>query len=303
VSGGRFAGQVAVVTGAGNGIGRGSAERLAAEGARVVVVDIDRDAAQSVAAALPGGAIAVTADVSDEAQVDAYIEAAVGAFGRIDFHHLNAGIFGTFAKLPDLPADEFDRVLAVNVRGQFLGLRAAFRQYRAQATDGSSGAGGSGGEDGGGGAIVVTASIASLTGSADLLAYQTSKHASLGLMRGAAMYGGPLGIRVNAVAPGIVPTDLFAAAATTAGGKNDMVRRASTTPLRRAGTPADIGAVVAFLLSQDAAYMTGQVVSVDGGATFMNTVRPSGGAGAWDTAAIDAAMYADSWNWSSEQDV
>jgi NAD(P)-dependent dehydrogenase (short-subunit alcohol dehydrogenase family) len=295
VSGGRFAGQVAVVTGAGNGIGRGSAERLAAEGARVVVVDIDGDAAMSTAAALPGDAIAVTADVSDEAQVDAYIEAAVGAFGRIDFHHLNAGIFGTFAKLPDLPADEFDRVLAVNVRGQFLGLRAAFRQYRAQ------GAEGTGGEGGGGGAIVVTASIASLTGSADLLAYQTSKHASLGLMRGAAMYGGPLGIRVNAVAPGIVPTDLFAAAAGTAGGKNDMARRASTTPLRRAGTPADIGAVVAFLLSEDAAYMTGQVVSVDGGATFMNTVRPSGGAGAWDTAAIDAAMYADSWNWSGER--
>jgi NAD(P)-dependent dehydrogenase (short-subunit alcohol dehydrogenase family) len=301
VSGGRFAGQVAVVTGAGNGIGRGSAERLAAEGARVVVVDIDGDAAMSTAAALPGGAIAVTADVSDEAQVDAYIEAAVSAFGRIDFHHLNAGIFGTFAKLPDLPADEFDRVLAVNVRGQFLGLRAAFRQYRAQATDGTGGDGGSGEGGSGGGAIVVTASIASLTGSADLLAYQTSKHASLGLMRGAAMYGGPLGIRVNAVAPGIVPTDLFAAAATTAGGKNDMARRASTTPLRRAGTPADIGAVVAFLLSQDAAYMTGQVVSVDGGATFMNTVRPSGGAGAWDTAAIDAAMYADSWNWSSER--
>lgn len=292
MSGGRFAGQVAVVTGAGNGIGRGSAERLAAEGARVVVVDIDGDAAMSVAAALPGDAIAVTADVSDEAQVDAYIEAAVGAFGRIDFHHLNAGIFGTFAKLPDLSADEFDKVLAVNVRGQFLGLRAAFRQYRAQAIDGGSGAGG---------AIVVTASIASLTGSADLLAYQTSKHASLGLMRGAAMYGGPLGIRVNAVAPGIVPTDLFAAAAAAAGGKNDMARRASTTPLRRAGTPADIGAVVAFLLSQDAAYMTGQVVSVDGGATFMNTVRPSGGAGAWDTAAIDAAMYADSWNWSSRE--
>jgi NAD(P)-dependent dehydrogenase (short-subunit alcohol dehydrogenase family) len=282
----RFAGKVAVVTGAGNGIGRGSAERLAADGASVVVVDIDGDTAKRVAAALPGKAIAVTADVSDEAQADGYIAAAVGAFGRVDFHHLNAGIFGTFAKLPDLPADEFDRVLAVNVRGQFLGLRAAFRQFRAQDS---------------GGAVVITASIASLTGSADLLAYQTSKHASLGLMRGAAMYGGPLGIRVNAVAPGIVPTDLFAAAATTAGGKNDMERRASTTPLRRAGTPADIGAVVAFLLSEDSAYMTGQVLSVDGGATFMNTVRPSGGAGAWDTAAIDAAMYADTWNWSAKQ--
>ncbi|MGH3165218.1 MAG: SDR family NAD(P)-dependent oxidoreductase [Trebonia sp.] len=292
MSGARFAGQVAVVTGAGHGLGRGSAERLSAEGARVVVVDIDGDAAKAAAAALPGEAIAVTADVSDEAQVDAYIETAVGAFGRVDYHHLNAWIFGTFAKLPDLPADEFDRVMAVNVRGQFLGLRAAFRQYRAQ---------GAGAAARGGGAIVITASIASLTGSADLLAYQTSKHASVGLMRGAAMYGGPLGIRVNAVAPGIVPTDLFAAAAATAGGKNDMTRRAATTPLRRAGTPGDIGAVVAFLLSEDAAYMTGQVVSVDGGATFMNTVRPSGGAGAWDAAAIDGAMYGDSWEWSSKR--
>ncbi|HEY1703294.1 MAG TPA: SDR family oxidoreductase [Trebonia sp.] len=249
MSAGRFAGKVAVVTGAAK-------------------------------------AIAVTADVSDEAQVEAYMAAAADAFGRVDFHHLNAGIFGTFATLPDLPSDEFDRVMAVNVRGQFLGLRAAFRQYRGQ---------------GGGGAIAITASIASLTGSADLLAYQTSKHASLGLMRGAAMYGGPLGIRVNAVAPGIVPTDLFAAAPTIAGGKNDMERRAATTPLRRAGTPADIGAVAAFLLSEDSAYMTGQVLSVDGGATFMNTVRPSGGAGAWDVSAVDSAMYGDSWNWSGNQ--
>jgi NAD(P)-dependent dehydrogenase (short-subunit alcohol dehydrogenase family) len=284
---GRLAGKVAVVTGAGNGIGRGCAERLAAEGASVIAVDIDGEAARRTADDLPGKALAVTADVSDEAQVDAYMDAATAAFGRVDFHHLNAGIFGTFARLPDLPTDEFDRVLAVNARGQFLGLRAAFRQYRSQ---------------GSGGAIVLTASIASLTGSADLLAYQTSKHATLGLMRGAAMYGGPIGVRVNAVAPGIVPTDLFAAAATQSGGKNDMARRASTTPLRRAGTPADIGAVVAFLLSDDAAYMTGQSVSVDGGATFMNTVRPSGGAGAWDTAAVDAAMYGNDWNGSASDE-
>ena len=119
----RLAGQVAVVTGAGNGIGRGAAERLSAEGARLVIVDIDGAAAKRVAHALPGAAIAVTADVADEAQVDAYMAAAVGTFGRVDLHHLNAGISGSFAALPDLPAAEFDRVLAVNVRGQFLGLR------------------------------------------------------------------------------------------------------------------------------------------------------------------------------------
>jgi len=278
MSAGRLAGQVAVVTGAGNGIGRGSAERLAGEGARVVVVDIDGAAAQRVASGLPD-AIAVQADVANESDVDAYVEAAVRTYGRIDLHHLNAGIFGSFAPLPDLGADEFDRVLAVNVRGQYLGLRAAFRRYRAQRS---------------GGAIVLTASIASLTGSADLLAYQTSKHATLGLLRGAAMYGGPIGVRVNAIAPGIVPTDLFAAAATTTGGKNDMVTRASTTPLRRAGTPDDMGAVTAFLLSADAAYVTGQVLSVDGGASIVNTVRPSGGAGAWSTEDIDTAMYGPS---------
>jgi NAD(P)-dependent dehydrogenase (short-subunit alcohol dehydrogenase family) len=122
-----------------------------------------------------------------------------------------------------------------------------------------------------------------------------------GLTHAAAVYGGPLGIRVNAVAPGIVPTDLFASAATTRGGKNDMASRARTTPLRRAGTAAEIAAVAAFLLSDDSAYMTGQIVSADGGATVVNTVRPAGGAGAWNTQELDTATYADTWKWTPEQ--
>jgi NAD(P)-dependent dehydrogenase (short-subunit alcohol dehydrogenase family) len=288
VSASGLSGRVAVVTGAASGLGRGSALRLAAEGCSVIAVDIDEAGLQTLGqdrGEAHGEILGVAADVSDPAQVDAYIAAGVKRFGQIDLHHLNAGIFGTFAPLPDLDVEEFDRVQAVNVRGQFLGLRGAFRRYREQRSAG---------------AIVLTASIASLTGSADLIAYQTSKHATVGLVRGAAMFGGPLGIRVNAVAPGIVPTELFAAAANQSGGKDDMTRRASTTPLRRAGTPQDIAGVTAFLLSDDAAYVTGQIVSADGGATIVNTVRPSGGAGAWPTDELDLAMYGQ---WLQQEEV
>ncbi len=274
-----LAGKVAVVTGAAGGIGAATARRLADEGVHVVAVDTDEERVRKLAESLPVEAAWIRADVSAEDDVTGYVDAAVERFGRIDLHHLNAGIPGSFAALPELTVAEFDRVLAVNVRGVFLGVRAAFRQFAAQDSAGH---------------IVITGSIGSLRGSADLLAYQTSKHAVLGILRGAAMYGGPLGIRVNAVAPGIVPTDLFAATPDVAGGKDDMSRRASSTPLRRAGTGDDVAGVVAFLLSDDAAYMTGEVVSVDGGASIVSTVRPSGGAGAWDFAGYDRALYGES---------
>jgi NAD(P)-dependent dehydrogenase (short-subunit alcohol dehydrogenase family) len=273
-----LAGKVAIVTGAAGGIGGATARRLSAEGAHVVVVDRNAEGARRVAQSLPTAAAWVAADVSREEDVDRYLATAVDRFGRVDLHHVHAGISGSFAALPDIPLADFRQVMNVNVVGAFLGVRAAFRQYRAQ---------------GSGGAVVLTASIASLRGGADLLPYQVSKTAVLGLLRGAALYGGPIGVRVNAVAPGIVPTELFAANPTVAGGRDDMVRRASTTPLRRAGTPEEIAAVVAFLLSDDASYLTGEVVSVDGGAAAVNIVRPSGGAGAWDTHAVDTTTYPD----------
>lgn len=273
----RFDDLVVVVTGAASGLGAASAKRLAEEGASIVAVDRD-ERIEEVAAQLPGDAIGVVADISQEADVDRYMAEGIKRFGRIDRFHLNAGIFGSFAPIPDLEFDDFAQVMNVNVLGQFLGMRAAFRHYRERGT---------------GGAIAVTASIAGHRGSADLLPYQTSKHAVVGLVRGAAVYGGPVGVRVNGVAPGIVPTQLFAAAATHKGGGNDMEQRASTTPLRRAGAGSEIAGVVAFLLSDDSSYTTGEIVTADGGASIVNTVRPAGGAGVWDTAAIDDPMYAD----------
>jgi NAD(P)-dependent dehydrogenase (short-subunit alcohol dehydrogenase family) len=270
----RFDGAVAVVTGAASGIGAATARLLSREGASVVVVDVELEGAQKVADELAGPALAVRADVSDPDDTDAYVAAAVERFGRVDLHHLNAGIVGTFDRLPEISIEDFDRVISVNLRGAFLGVRAAFRQYAAQ---------------GAGGAIVLTASIASLRGSHDLLPYESSKHGVLGVMRGAAMYGGPQGVRVNAVAPGLVPTGLFAGSAGSPGAGDDLRRRGTTVPQRRTGTSEEVAAAVAFLLSSDASYVNGEVLSVDGGSAWVNTVRPGGGAGAWDPAAVDDA--------------
>ncbi|MEV0385705.1 glucose 1-dehydrogenase [Nonomuraea sp. NPDC050643] len=271
---GRFEGAVAVVTGAGSGIGAATARRLAGEGASVVVVDVEEESARRVADALPGPALAVRGDVSREEDTEAYLAAAVARFGRVDLHHLNAGIVGTFDRLPDVTVEDFDRVVAVNLRGVFLGVRGAFRRYA---------------EQGSGGAIVITASIAALRGSHDLLPYESSKHGVLGVMRGAAMYGGPQGVRVNAVAPGLVPTGLFAGAGTAGGAGGDLLRRGTTVPQRRTGTPEEVAGAVAYLLSDDASYVNGEVLSVDGGSAWVNTVRPGGGAGAWDPAPVDEA--------------
>jgi NAD(P)-dependent dehydrogenase (short-subunit alcohol dehydrogenase family) len=244
-----LAGKVALVTGAASGLGAASARRLAREGAHVVAVDIDGDAADALAEEI-GNACGVRADVSQEADVVRSMQEAVARFGRIDLYHLNAGIAGATVELPDVAVDDFDRVMAVNVRGVFLGLREAFRRFAVQDSTG---------------AVVATASICSFGGGADLVPYHTSKHAILGLVRSAAVYGGPRGIRVNAVAPGIVPTNLLGPPVSSSTGSGGTSSRALLAPLRRPGTPDEIASVVAFVASDDASAMTGASVAVDCG--------------------------------------
>ncbi len=249
---------VTVVTGGGGGIGAAVAHRLSATaGARVVVVDRDGDAAAGVVAALPGPGLAVAADVADEAGVTAYTAAAVEAFGRVDGVVLNAGVPGMPTPLAQETAVTFDRLVAVNLRGVFLGLRAALAGFAAR---------------GGGGAIVVTASTAGLAGSA-LGAYSAAKHGVVALVKTAAVEGAPLGVRVNAVAPDSIATPMMLALEQELGRPlHDM------TPLGRAqeryGTPAEVAAVVAFLLSADAAWVTGSTIPVDGGLLAFDPHRP-----------------------------
>jgi NAD(P)-dependent dehydrogenase (short-subunit alcohol dehydrogenase family) len=273
-------GRTLLVTGSAGGLGTAMAHRLSRAGARLVLTDHDEQALARLAAAVPGATTCVL-DVSSESGTDEAMAHARDTYGEVDGFVLNAGVPGPLTPLPDMSVEDFDRVCAVNLRGTFLGLRAAFREFD---------------RIGRGGSVVITASIASLRGSDDLIAYQATKHGVLGLLRGAAMYGGPRGVRVNAVAPGIVPTALFAASGGGPGGQDDMALRAATTPLRRAGRAEEVAGVVAFLLGDDASYMTGEVVSVDGGASIVSVVRPSGGAGAWDTGAVDGRWTATDSN-------
>ena len=248
---GRFTGKAAVVTGAGAGIGRAVATRLAAEGASVVLVDRAVDALTEAAAAIDG-ALPVAADVSLEADVDAYVEVALRVHQRIDLFVNNAGIEGRRAPMTDLSADDFDRVMAVNARGVFLGLRAVLRVMKEQ----------------GSGAIVCTASMAGIKGGAAFSPYVASKHAVVGLTRCAALEGAPFGIRVNAIAPGHIDTRMardLTAQVNPDDPESVYQRIAASVPLgQRYGTADEVAAVVLWLLSDDAAYVSGTTQLIDG---------------------------------------
>jgi NAD(P)-dependent dehydrogenase (short-subunit alcohol dehydrogenase family) len=244
-----IAGKVAIVTGGGSGMGAASSQRLSREGAKVVVVDVREDAAKEVAASLEGESIAVGADVSTVEGVDAYVRAAVDAFGRVDLFHNNAGFGGDLVPIWATTVEQFDHTIGVNTRGVFLGLRAVIGRMIDQ---------------GDGGAIVNTASLSGLRGVPGQAAYGASKHAAVGLTKVAALDAGPFGIRVNAVCPGLVDTPMLRGLIDVAPPEllEGMVAR---VPVGRMAQPDEVAALVTWLLSDQASYVNGEAVVVDGG--------------------------------------
>jgi NAD(P)-dependent dehydrogenase (short-subunit alcohol dehydrogenase family) len=251
---GRVEGKVAVVTGAASGIGAVTASRLAAEGGKVVVADIDAAGAEAHAQAINasgGEAIGVAADISDEDAVRAMVDAAAEAFGAIDILHANAAAVDLIPRdLSVLEADRelWDRTFAVNVTGTMLCARSVIPQMITR----------------GGGSIVITSSVAGLAGEVVITAYSTSKWAVIQLMRSIASQHGRDGIRCNAVCPGLVFTERVLARFDGP----DSSYMLKHTPLARAGTPEDIANAVLYLGSDEASYVTGQVLSIDGGMTM-----------------------------------
>ena len=255
----RLEGKVALITGATGGIGRAAARLFVDEGARVTLVDLDESALQELVASIgPERASYAVADVTDPAQSQAYVNAAAERWGGIDVYLANAGIEGQLSPIPDYPIDVFDRVMAVNVRGVWLGIKYVVPVMRER----------------GGGSIVITSSTAGVGAGPDMSAYTTSKHAVIGLMRTAAMEGASQGIRVNTVNPAPIETRMMrsieeqrVAAADDANATVEQTYRAASAriPLGRYGNPEEVARLMLFLASDDSSFCTGGVYMVDGG--------------------------------------
>ena len=253
---GKLNDQVAVVTGAGSGIGRATAALFAREGATVAVVDLVADAAMETAELIAEGggrALAVKADVSDMTQVGAAFQKVADEYGRVDVLYNNAGV-NSSGSVIDASEDDWDRCFAVNAKGTFACSQAAARLMVAA----------------GRGSIINQGSVAAVVGIANFASYCASKGAVVALTRSMSVDLAPRGVRVNAICPGTVYTPLMEPMLTARGG-GDMAAGLALTvakyPIGRLGTPEEIAAVALFLASDDSSFLTGSVITADGGMT------------------------------------
>ncbi|MFC7137910.1 SDR family NAD(P)-dependent oxidoreductase [Halobaculum litoreum] len=244
--------KVALVTGAGSGIGRATAERFAEHGATVAVADADEAAGSETVASIReagGEASSFAVDVSDEASVREAIAAVTREFGGIDIAHNNAGIEGEGGPIDEQSTENWERVIGVNLTGVFLAMKHEVPALRER----------------GGGAIVNTASVAGLVGAADLTPYYAAKHGVVGLTRSVAVEGAADGIRVNAVCPGVIDTPMIDR---FTGGDDDAVEGiVAPQAMKRLGDPREVADAVVWLCSDGASFVTGTALPVDGGYT------------------------------------
>ena len=250
--------KTALITGGGGGIGAETASALAEAGARIALVDIDAAAGESTAKKLRAAgaeAIFIQADVTDEESVANYVAETVKKFGAVDVFFNNAGIEGKVAPITDYTVKDFDRVMAINVRGVFLGLKHVLKVMLPRKS----------------GSIINISSVSGLRGTpVAMSAYIASKHAVIGLTRAAAIEAAPAGVRVNAICPGAIETRMIRSIEQMSNPENPAAVAETIkarNPMGRYGTPAEIARVVLFLASDLCPYVNGDAISIDGART------------------------------------
>lgn len=248
--------KVAIITGAAGGIGSAAIRLFVEQGASVLAVDRDEQALRNIADSFDRTQVSYcSADVTQEADVKRYTQAAIDRYGRLDIALLNAGVLGSLLPITDYPVELFDQVVAVNLRGAWLGLREAFSLLK----------------DSGGGSIVLTSSVQGLSAIQHTTAYTATKHAVVGMMRGAALEGAEFNIRVNTVHPGLTNTQMMGGLHKQLGDEAGIASEAvmsewaSTVPMRRYARPTEIAQLMLFLASDDSSYCTGNTYVADGG--------------------------------------